>query len=164
MGRRCRQAGAETVEFALTLFLFFFLLFIIIDFLLAVYDHGTVVNASRVGARQGSLYWVNPDTHDRNASPAQNTSLSESMISSAVDAYLTPLMNPGSASDIAPAFSVFIPPATNITLNSGDIRRPVSRATVTVDVQFDYVGFTRLPGVAGITLRGTTQTLVEPVM
>ena len=157
-----RQAGGEVVEFALTLLLFFFLLFVIIDFSVAVYDQGALVSASRIGARQGSLYWVDPNNYDPGAGPADNTRLSEGMISSAVTAYAALLMNPGSPDAISPTFSVAVPPATTPSeLDPDEVLEGINRATVTVDVPFEYAGMTRLPGAAGMTLRGITESRVE---
>ena len=53
-----RQQGAETVEFMITLLLFFAVFLMIIEFAIVTYDRGTINNAVREGSRQASLYWV----------------------------------------------------------------------------------------------------------
>jgi hypothetical protein len=79
-----RQRGAETVEFVITLFLFLFVFVMIIDVAITMYDRGTVINASREGARQASLYWVDPLTFDP-TTPELNQLLKRSMVDSVMD-------------------------------------------------------------------------------
>ena len=80
---RCktRQRGAETVEFMLTLLLFLFVFVMIIDIAVAMYDRGAVINASREGARQASLYWVDPELFDP-TTPESNQLLKRAMVDS----------------------------------------------------------------------------------
>ena len=59
-----RQQGAETVEFMITLLLFFAVFLMIIEFAIVTYDRGTINNAVREGSRQASLYWVDPALYD----------------------------------------------------------------------------------------------------
>lgn len=54
--------GASMVEFALVAPLLFLLLFGIIEFGVIMYDQVALRNASREGARQAALYYVNPAT------------------------------------------------------------------------------------------------------
>jgi hypothetical protein len=79
-GKR-RQHGAETVEFMLTLFLFLFVFVMIIDIAITLYDRGSIINASREGTRQASLYWVDPDLFDP-TTPLSNQLLKRSMVDS----------------------------------------------------------------------------------
>lgn len=79
-GKR-RERGAETVEFMLTLFLFLFVFVMIIDIAITMYDRGSVINASREGARQASLYWVDPLLFDA-TTPQTNQLLKRSMVDS----------------------------------------------------------------------------------
>ena len=60
ISRRRYQKGAETVEFAITLLFFLLVFLMVIEFAIVVYDRGTVNNAARWGARQASLFWVDP--------------------------------------------------------------------------------------------------------
>ncbi|MGB5743107.1 MAG: TadE/TadG family type IV pilus assembly protein [Sedimenticolaceae bacterium] len=78
-----RQAGAETVEFMITLLLFFTVFFIVIEFAIATYDRGTINNAVREGSRQASLYWVDPVLFDPET-PEQNQRLKYSMVESVI--------------------------------------------------------------------------------
>jgi hypothetical protein len=80
-GGRLRQRGAETVEFMLTFLLFLLVFFMIIDFAIALYNRGTVINASREGARQASLFWVDPLLFDP-LTPSTNQLLKRSMVES----------------------------------------------------------------------------------
>jgi hypothetical protein len=81
---RKHQAGAELVEFVLTLVLFFTVFMLIIDVGIAVYDKGAVDNAARYATRQGSLFWIDPDNYDESA-PLENQRVKESMITTAID-------------------------------------------------------------------------------
>ena len=167
---RPRQTGAETVEFLLTLILFFIVLFIIIDFCVIVFDKGTVVSAARVGARQGSLFWVNPDTndplngYDPDAFPEANARIKETMIRTAVDVYLTPLLNPGNDSDLDTEFSLTQSVGGVVTetpLAPNDIVGNIDGRQIAVRISLDYAGVTKVPGIAGITVNGLTETLPE---
>ena len=75
---RCRQRGATLVEFAIPASFSIGLLFLIIEFGIAMFNQGVLMHASRVGAREASLYWESgtppvqklPDTRIRNATDA----------------------------------------------------------------------------------------------
>ena len=60
--RRCRQRGATIVEFAITAGFSIGLLFLIIEFGIAMFNQGVLMHASRVGARVAALYWENPSS------------------------------------------------------------------------------------------------------
>lgn len=53
--RRCRQRGATIVEFAITAGFSIGLLFLIIEFGIAMFNQGVLMHASRVGARGSPL-------------------------------------------------------------------------------------------------------------
>lgn len=86
-----RQIGAEMVEFIVMLLFFFIVLFIIIDFAILVFNKGTLIEASRIGARQGSLFWIDPSNYDMDPTDAlavrRNIRMKEAMIVTAVDYY-----------------------------------------------------------------------------
>jgi hypothetical protein len=153
---RRQQIGAELVETLLTMTLFFFLVFTIIDLSIGVYDQGVVVNASRVGARQGSLFWLDPTNFDRNNLP-NNVRIKEGMIGSAVDYYASLLMRP----DAAVATTEYTV-NNGVVLNADDVvccsgcnvNTCVSDAEVSVDVGYTYSGFTAVPWIPDLTLRG----------
>ena len=81
---RKRQVGAEMVEFALTLFLWFTVFVLVIDMAIGTYDKGAVINAARDAARQGSLYWVDPSNYS-DTTPIDNKRIKTSMITTAVE-------------------------------------------------------------------------------
>ena len=150
-----RQAGAELVEFLITLLLFFILFFTIIDFSIAIYDKGTVVNAARVGARQGSLFWLDPFTYDP-TTPLQNVRLQERLIDSAVDAHLSLLLNPD-GQEVSQVFTV-----DGNALAEDEVVAGVSGAEIIVNLAYTYGGLTGVPGISGLTLRALTGALAEP--
>ncbi len=57
---RSRQRGSTIVEFAITASFSIGLLFLIIEFGIAMFNQGVLMHAARVGARVASLYWENP--------------------------------------------------------------------------------------------------------
>ena len=75
------QRGAETVEFMLTLLLFLFVFFMIIEFAVVTYDRGTLNNAARMGSRQASLYWADPICFDT-LKPLENQRMKPLMVTS----------------------------------------------------------------------------------
>lgn len=79
-----RQKGGETVEFALHAVLVFLLFFGIIEFSIAMYDQGTMVHASRVGAREASLYWLDVTQITPQSDPQDDQRVSPSAIEDAV--------------------------------------------------------------------------------
>jgi Flp pilus assembly protein TadG len=60
--RRYRQRGATIVEFAITAGFSIGLLFLIIEFGIAMFNQGVLMHAARVGARVASLYWEDPSS------------------------------------------------------------------------------------------------------
>ena len=88
-----RQAGAEMVETIKTLLFLFIVLMMIIEFGTLIFNKGALLEASRVGARQGSLFWINPDNNAANCpyienqAPANNVCMKEAMIVSAVNSW-----------------------------------------------------------------------------
>jgi hypothetical protein len=150
---RERQRGAETVEFMLTLLLFLLVFFMIVDAAIALYNRGTVINASREGARQASLFWVDPLLFNP-LTPASNQLLKRSMIESVMTSTETNLLIDPEAVGLT------------MTLRLNDVEmidptHPVSSTDVTrVDVSFphNYLVITALTGVDGPNL-GSTETL-----
>lgn len=78
---RHRQRGATIVEFAITASFSIGLLFLIIEFGIAMFNQGVLMHASRVGARVASLYWESP------TSPGVQTLSPEARIRSATSAW-----------------------------------------------------------------------------
>jgi len=171
-----RQAGAETVELALTLVLFFFIVFTILDFSLAAYNKGAVVTASRIGARQGSLFWIDPNNYDRTA-PTANVRIKQTMISSAVSPFLSLVMRqPGdSNSQEERVFDENFDPDNDDppdALTSSDVvccpggsgctvEVCASRADVVIDLNYVYQGFTAVPWIPSLKLSGSAGTRTE---
>ena len=140
---RRHQQGAETIEFMLTFILFILVFFMIVDFSIAMYDRGTVVNAAREGNRQASLYWIDPLLFDP-LNPSQNQLLKRSMVDSVMTWTENNLLIDTDASGV------------NLTLqiNNTDMAgatQPVSAGdVVTIDIQYAH-GFIGLTGLAGAT-------------
>jgi hypothetical protein len=95
-GSKKRQRGAETVELALTLVAFFIVFFMLVDYSVTMFDRGTFINATRVAARQGSLYWTDPDPNVYDPTqPLDNVRVKKSMIDTALSYYRAALITPG---------------------------------------------------------------------
>jgi hypothetical protein len=116
------------VEALLTIIATFFLILAIIDFSVAVYDNGAVVGASRVGARQASLFWIDPSTYDPD-DLENNIRIKESMIRSGVDAYLEFLMRPNAT----PPAVTLDPPISGVLVGAGG-------SQVKVNIAYPYGG------------------------
>jgi hypothetical protein len=151
-----KQRGAETVEFMLTLFLFLFVFVMIIDVAVAMYDRGTIINASREGARQASLYWVDPLIFDP-TTPELNQLLKRSMVDSVMtwtEANL--LIDPEDAGlTMALQINALDMPGATAHVSSSDV--------VSVDILYphSYILLTGFSGVAGPSLRSITALGVE---
>jgi hypothetical protein len=151
-----RQAGGETVEFALTALLFFTVLFLIIDISLVMYNQGMTNHAARAAARQATLFWVNPDPNVFSVSdPRGNIRMREEMVDSMVDFYARLLVNPGNDTvdrtiDLNGAGSV-----SGTAPNRQWI--DVSQANVSVDLLYphDFVGITKLLNATGFELNAS---------
>lgn len=151
-----RQRGAETIEFILTLMLFLLVFCMIIDFAITLYNRGTIVNASREGARQGSLYWVDPLLFDP-TTPEYNQLLKRLMVESVMTRTQNTLL-------IDPAE----PPLTlTLQVNSMNIVNPMEHVSgsdiVSVDLRYpqNYLVLTALSGMESPYLRSTTVFGVE---
>ena len=153
-GTRKYQGGAETVEFAITLMLWFTVFFLIIDIAVAFYDKGAIVNAARYGARQGGLYWVDPDplVYDE-TDPQGNHGMKEAMISTAVN-YLT------SNTVITPSGSSVVPVVNldglTVAPNAVVMRIADQQGNVALSYTHSYIGLTGLLGAVGLTLDAST--------
>ncbi|MEJ2692312.1 MAG: TadE/TadG family type IV pilus assembly protein [Candidatus Thiodiazotropha sp.] len=155
---RCkrRQRGAETVEFMLTLFLFLFVFVMIIDIAITMYDRGAVINASREGARQASLYWVDPQIFDP-TTPELNQLLKRSMVDSVMSwTEDTLLIDPQDAGLM-----------TSLRINASEMLGATEHIStsdvVSVDISYphSFVLLTAFSGVAGPLLRSRTDLGVE---
>jgi hypothetical protein len=153
---RQRQRGAETVEFMLTLLLFLLVFFMIIDLAIAMYNRGTVINASREGVRQASLFWIDPLLFDP-LTPATNQLLKRSMVESVMTWSETNLLIDNEAAGLSMTLQVN-------DVEIVDATSPVSSTDVTrVDVTFphSYLVITPMTGVEGPTLASTEALGVE---
>ncbi len=153
---RWRQRGAETVEFLLTFALFLLVFFLIIDVAITLYNRGTVINASREGARQASLFWVDPLLFDP-TTPELNQLLKRSMVESVMTWSETNLLIDPEVVGLTMALQVggveMADPACHVS--APDVVR--------VDVSFphSYLVTTALTGVVGPTLSSTQSLGVE---
>jgi hypothetical protein len=153
---------------ALTLVLFFFLVFTIIDLSVAIYNQGVVATASRVGARQASLFWMDPSDYSP-TDTANNVRIKESMIDSAVAFYLSLLIRP-STDDRTAEYRV-----SGATLDPDDgtsdlvccsaasctVTTCVSEASVGVDITYPYSGFSAVPWIPDLPLRAVVGAAAE---
>jgi hypothetical protein len=78
------QQGATTVEFALTIGLSLTLMFAIIEFAVAMYNQGVLVHATRLGAREASLFWVDPPQITSDSDPREDQRIHRDTILDAV--------------------------------------------------------------------------------
>lgn len=111
----------------LTLLLFLLVFFMIVDIAIVLYDRGTVINASREGARQASLYWVDPLLFDP-TTPEQNQLFKRIMADSVMtwtendllidpeDAGLTTMLQLNSVEMINPIEHVSAPDIVSVDL------------------------------------------------
>jgi len=158
LGSKKRQYGAETVEFLFTLLLFFTIFFMFVDFSITIFDKGTVINAARVGARQGSLYWVDPAVYDP-TQPLANIRMKRSMVETALDYFLNVLIKTESET---------VDRSRDCRLDDGTIcPTPIvvgmggRRLTVELDYPHYFFGLTGLTGVLGADLQAKTGANAE---
>jgi hypothetical protein len=155
-GAKQQQRGAETVEFMLTLLLFLLVFFLIVDVAIALYNRGTVINASREGARQASLFWVDPLLFDP-TTPELNQLLKRSMVESVMTWSETNLLiDPeavGQTMTLRVNAAEMVDPACHVSSND----------VVSVDVSHphSYLVITALSAVEGPNLTSTETLGVE---
>jgi hypothetical protein len=151
-----RQQGAETVEFLFTLLLFLFIFFLIIDIAILIYNRGAIINASHEGARQASLYWVDPLLFDP-TTPEFNQQLKRSVVDSVMSWTETNLLidpeNIGLTISLQINASAMINPVEYVSTTD----------TVSVDVLYShsYLTLTALSGLNAPPLISSTTLGVE---
>jgi hypothetical protein len=153
---RQNQRGAETVEFMITLLLFLLVFFVIIDFAIALYNRGTVINASREGARQASLFWIDPSLFDP-TTPELNQLLKRSMVESVITWTETNLIIDPQATGQTMTLRVngveMVDPTRHV--------RSTDRVSIDVAHAHNYLVITPLIGVEGPDLASTETLGVE---
>lgn len=142
------QAGQTIVEFALVLPLLVLFLIGIIEFSIIFYDKAVITDASREGARQGSVFRSNPSTGAY--APLDNT-----QIGAAVTSYATGRLAsfgastpPGTTTHWSPPPSpAAVPPYTFVwsTTQSGNA---ASGGFIKVTVTYNYT-YLALPRILG---------------
>jgi hypothetical protein len=153
---RQRQRGAETIEFLLTFLLFMLIFFLIVDMAIALYNRGTVINATREGARQASLFWIDPDLFNP-LTPASNQLLNRSMVQSVMESTQANLLIDPEAAGLT----------MMLQLNGVEMINPTQPVSSTdlarVDVSFphSYLIITTLTGILGPNLASTETLGVE---
>jgi hypothetical protein len=144
------QKGTETVEFAISAFLIFTLLFGIIEFSLLLFDKATIANASREGARVGILYrdyWdADGNALDRDAGLVQ--AQEDTLIKQAAMSYAQNfLISPGGGANLTED-------DITITRNLGGDGEYNVGDSISVRIDYDF-HFLLLPGlVAGLVSDG----------
>ncbi|MCU7917867.1 MAG: pilus assembly protein [Candidatus Thiodiazotropha sp. (ex Dulcina madagascariensis)] len=151
-----RHRGAETVEFMLTLLLFLLVFFLIVDAAIALYNRGTIINASREGARQASLFWVDPLLFDP-TTPELNQLLKRSMVDSVINWTESNLLIDQEAVGLTMTLRINTVEMVNPTqhVSSTDV------ASVDISYPHSYLVISTLSGVDGPSLASTTACSVE---
>jgi Flp pilus assembly protein TadG len=153
---RQKQRGAETIEFLLTFLLFLLVFFLIVDMAIAFYNRGTVINATREGARQASLFWIDPALFNP-LTPASNQLLKRAMVETVMSSTETNLLIDPEAAGLTMTLQVNAVEMINPTqpVSSNDLAR--------VDVGFphSYLMITAMTGVEGPNLASTETLGVE---
>lgn len=157
IGRRARQHGGETVEFALLAFFFFLLLFAIIDMSLVMFNNAVVNQATRYSARQGTLYWVNPTGYNP-LDPVGSICVRRQMIQSAIDFYQDNVLIATAAGFESQYDVVDAPESLNI-----DGWCEVSHSDVVVQLGYphDYLILDGLLNLANVNLSADTGLFTE---
>jgi hypothetical protein len=128
----------------------------IIDIAIAVYNRGTVINASREGARQASLYWVDPLLFNP-STPEQNQLLKRSMVDSVMSWTETNLLVDPEAIGLT----------VTLQINSLNMLLPVEYVStddvVSVAILYphSYLGLLSFIGLSGPQINATTALGVE---
>jgi Flp pilus assembly protein TadG len=151
MEPRRGQAGAELVEFAITLLLWFATFLLIIDMSVVMYDKAAVTNAGRYAGRQSTVFWIDPANYSE-TTPIANMRLKESMIDTAAAYWASTVIAPGGG-----AVTVTTNPAGNRgSETSGGSTTWIGMAdasvTVTLSYAHDFIGLTGALGVLNWTL------------
>jgi hypothetical protein len=140
----------------ITLLLFLLLFFMIIEVAIVVYNRGTVINASREGARQGSLYWVDPSLFAP-TTPELNQRLKRSMVDSVMSWAQTNLLidpgNSGLSMTLQINFSDMLNPVEHISTND--------TVTVAIDYPHRYIVLSGLSGTEAPLISASTTLGVE---
>jgi hypothetical protein len=150
-GRRGRQRGGETVEFALLAFFFFVLLFTVIDMSLVMFNNAATNHAARYAARQGTLYWMLSDNDFDESDPRGNICVKDEMIESVVEFYEDNILIPTAEGFSPPEFDV-----VGAVRDDGNNRWCEVRdnnVQVSLAYPHDYVILDGLLSLAGINLQ-----------
>lgn len=131
-GRRAKQSGAETVEFAMLAASVFLLLFAIVEITIALYNQGTLAHAAQVGAREASLYWLDVTQILPDSDPASDQRIKTSEVADAISDWAGSYMV--SFSGATPVVKLQGQPLAS--LPSTPVVAPGDR--VTVDLSFVY--------------------------
>jgi hypothetical protein len=160
-GRPRRQKGGETVEFAIFAGVFFLMVFAIIDMSVAMFNQGVTMQAARYGARQGTLYWVDPDDYAP-TDPTGNIRVKEDMMVSAIDYYGDNILMNFNGDPIN-RDSIDLPEAIASGSAPNRVWTNVSDAGVVVGLEYphDFIVLNALAGLAGFTMDADTRMNTE---
>lgn len=92
-----RQRGSELVEFVILFPLTLFMVFALIEFSIAMFNYGVLIQAAREGAREGSLYWVDVTQITPDSDPAADQRISRAEVDRRIGDWTRFLINFGDA-------------------------------------------------------------------
>ena len=150
------QRGAEVAEFVLTLPVFFLVFFMVVDFAITLFDQGTITTASRIGTRQATLFWNDPDLFDP-TTPLLNRRVKKAMVDSVVTwAEVNLLIKPGS-SGLTADFEVNGATVTGATqvIATADV------VGVNITYPHTFIGLMAFAGLSGLSMGAESTLVVE---
>ena len=155
------QKGGETVEFAIFAGVFFLMVFAVIDMSFAVFNQGITNQAARYGARQGTLYWVDPARYDL-TNPMGNIRVRERFIVSGVDYYGGKTLLNFSGVPITKD-TINLPEASASGIAPNREWTNVSNARVTVRLEYphNFLVLNALAGLLEVTMDADTRLSTE---
>lgn len=159
--KRKKQQGAEIVEFTMLLLPFFLIIFLSVDMSIMTYNQQMLNHAARYGARQGSLFWIDPAEFDAE-NPVDNIRINKSTITTGRDYFTNLVISTESINTPKPE----IPGADEIKVGGDTVAwKNVSGKSVKILISYDhrYLGFTSLLSkkLKGIGLDSETAAPVE---
>ena len=163
--KRKKQQGAEIIEFTMLLLPFFLIIFLSVDMSIMTYNQQMLNHAARYGARQGSLFWIDPAEFDAE-NPADNIRINKSTITTGIDYFTNLVISTASINTSDPELDPEPPEEDEIKVGGDTVAwKNVSGKSVKILISYDhrYLGFTSLLSkkLKGIGLDSETAAPVE---